>query len=278
MTDDDVPPEGRRDRREERARRAATEPEASPEPRTSQGSADGRAAWRRLLRMGAPRLTRAQLIAAVLALSLGFAMVTQVRQTHTSGLEDLSQSDLVAVLGNVNNQSSRLDREISSLTRTRDQLRSGQGGAATGAAQGRVDDLGILAGTIAATGPGITVTINDPSGGVGAPNVLDTVQELRDAGAEAIQVGTVRVVADSWFAADERNQLVVDDTVLRPPYVVTAIGDPHTLSTAMAIPGGVTESLQQVGATAVVKESRRVSVTALRPLSPSRYARPGTSG
>ena len=30
--------------------------------------------------------------------------------------------------------------------------------------------------------------------------MLDAVQELRDAGAEAIQIGDVRVVADTWFA------------------------------------------------------------------------------
>ena len=56
--------------------------------------------------------------------------------------------------------------------------------------------LGILAGTVAAEGPGIVVTID---GVDDAALLLDTVQELRDAGAEAIQLGDVRVVASTYF-------------------------------------------------------------------------------
>ena len=38
-------------------------------------------AWRRLLRAGSPRATRANVLAMVLAAALGFAIIAQVRQT-----------------------------------------------------------------------------------------------------------------------------------------------------------------------------------------------------
>ena len=60
--------------------------------------------------------------------------------------------------------------------------------------------LGVLAGTVAAQGPGINLTIDDPRRSVEADKLLDTIQELRAAGAEAIQINDVRVVADTYFA------------------------------------------------------------------------------
>ena len=60
--------------------------------------------------------------------------------------------------------------------------------------------LGILAGTVPATGPGVTITIDDPDGAVTRPTLLDGVEELRDAGAEAIEINdSVRVVASTSF-------------------------------------------------------------------------------
>ena len=58
--------------------------------------------------------------------------------------------------------------------------------------------LRILTGTVAATGPGVTLTIDDPDGSVTAATLLDGVEELRDAGAEAIEINdSVRVVAST---------------------------------------------------------------------------------
>ncbi len=52
---------------------------------------------------------------------------------------------------------------------------------------------------MAAQGPGITLTVEDTKGTVEADMLLDAIQELRAAGAEAIQVNDVRVVADTYF-------------------------------------------------------------------------------
>ena len=233
--------------------------------------------------MGHPRPTKANLLAALLALSLGFAVVTQVRQTRTSGLENLRQSDLVSLLASVNNQSSRLDKDVRDLTRTRDGLKSGDDDeAAIQAARDRLASLGILAGTQKATGPGIKIVVNDPNNAVSAPNLLDTIQELRGSGAEAIQIGDVRVVANSWFGTVDgeggQQVLVVDGKQVKPPYTILAIGDSHTMSTAMAIPGGVVEQLKNIGAQPTVLELGKVDVTALRAVTPARYAQRDDQG
>jgi hypothetical protein len=76
------------------------------------------------------------------------------------------------------------------------------------------------------------VRITDPRGAVNAGLVLSAVQELRDAGAEAIQINDVRVVAASWFD-DGSSGLVVSGTKLRAPYTIYAIGDARTIAEAL---------------------------------------------
>ena len=97
---------------------------------------------------------------------------------------------------------------------------------------------------------------------------------LRDAGAEAIQVGSVRVVASSWVGTDADGRLTIDDRMILPPYSIIAIGDSHTLAGAMAIPGGFTDSLRGAGATVTVSEAPTVQVEALHEARPPRYAQP----
>ena len=140
-------------------------------------------------------------------------------------------------------------------------------------AQERLDQLAILAGTVKATGPGVRVTITDPAGAVRAAGLIDVLQELRDAGAEVIQFGTVRMVAGSYFS-DAGTTITADGQSLSRPYVILAIGDPQTLASAMNIPGGIVDSMKRIGATASVDQVTSVTVDALHTPKTPRYAQP----
>lgn len=231
--------------------------------------------WRRLRAALAPRPTRGQALAAVLCAVLGFSLVVQVRQTQGADLGSLREEDLIRILDDVSERSTRLEDEARRLSGTRDELltSSDAAQAALDAAQERVDVLGILAGTVPATGPGIRLTISDRDGVLEASILLDAVQELRDAGAEAIQVNDVRVVASTAFVDADRG-IEVGGTRVVPPYVMLAIGDSSTLSTALAIPGGIVRTVRQRDAAATVEELTEVVVDALHVPSAAEYARP----
>jgi uncharacterized protein YlxW (UPF0749 family) len=233
------------------------------------------AARRRLRRALVPRTTRSQLLAAAVCAVLGFAVVVQARQTEVASLSSLRQSDLVTLLDNVTQESARLDDQATSLQGTLAQLRSttDRAPAARQAAQSRADTLGVLAGTLPATGPGLELDILDPNVAINATEMLDAIQELRGAGAEAVQVGTVRVVARTAFV-DDPTGLIVDGTLLTPPYRVLAIGDPQTMSAALEIPGGVVEVLRGRQAQVTVHTEQVVRVTALLQARTPEYARP----
>ena len=239
---------------------------SSPQPTSS---------WGVLLRMARPRATRANAFAALLAIGLGFAIATQVQQTSQSGLEQLREDELVRILDDVNQEQGRLGSDTRALEVSRDRLLSGAGSSseALKSAQDRLDTLGILTGTVPATGPGIVLTITDPGHKVTSALLLDALQELRDAGAEAVQIGTVRVVADTWFA-DVGGSVQVSGEPLTSPYVIRAIGDSATMSSAMGIPGGVSDSVHGQGAQSTIDQKASVTITALHTLPTPRYARP----
>ena len=249
--------------------RAKPPPAPAPAPSASPN------AWRTMFRMARPRATRANLFAALLAIVLGFALATQVQQTQQQGLEQLREDELVRILDDVTQDAARLGNDARALEVTRDRLAGGADTSAEAlkAAQERVDTLGILAGTAPAEGPGIVLTIDDPEGKVTSTLLLDALQELRDAGAEAVQIGDVRVVVDTYFT-DSPTGIEVSGKRVRSPYVITAIGGSATMASAMDIPGGVNESVRRLGAVSTVDQRDTVSITALHTLEEPQYARP----
>lgn len=251
--------------------------EATSGPGPGQESAAEPSGWRRLRRALRPRPSRYALVVALLAALLGVGISTQIGQTRQEGLENLRQSELVGILDSVRQRSNRLDEEITRLTQERDRLQREQGldpAQAREAATSRADALGILAGTLPARGPGVRIAITDASSVVGSANLLDAIQELRDAGAEAIQVGDVRVVASSYVTEDSGGGLLVDGRSLPASYAVLAIGDPQTLASAMDIPGGVVETIRGVGATIDVTQTQDLAIDSLHAPAAPRYARP----
>ncbi|MFY1593858.1 DUF881 domain-containing protein [Micromonospora sp. WMMD737] len=221
------------------------------------------------------------MIAALLAL-LGFTLVVQFRSTSTDPtVAATRQEDLVRILYDLNSREVRLRQDIATLEESQRQLRSGQQGrqAALEEATRRADELGILAGTLPATGPGLSVRFEAGEKPISASRVLDAVQELRGAGAEAMQISggdraTVRIIASTFFLDGEGGSLVVDGRRLTGPFTITVIGDPATMRTALNIPGGVVASVTGDGGKLIVEDREAAEVSALHAPIKLEHARP----
>jgi len=207
-------------------------------------------------------------------LLLGLALVAQVQSTAASDLEELQEEDLIALLDDVTNRADNLEDEVRALEADRTRLAGGEDNAAAArAAERRLESYQILAGTVPVSGPGVVVVVRDPERELSTTTVIDLIQELRDGGSEAIQIGEVRVVASTWVEM-RRDTLVVDGTSVSSPYEVRAIGDPHTLSGALAIPGGFIDNVRRNGGSVQVTEQDDTVLDALHEPSPHQYAQP----
>jgi uncharacterized protein YlxW (UPF0749 family) len=223
------------------------------------------------------RPSRGQLIAAALLCVLGYAAAVQIQLTNADNdFAGQRREDLVELLDSISGASERAEQQISDLQDTRDDLQSTASGraAAIADAQERLNDLQILAGTIAAVGPGVTIMIDDPQRSVTPASLLNGIEELRDAGAEAIQVNhRVRLVQSSWIGGGP-GAITIDGHRVEPPYVIQAIGSAHTLSDAVGFPGGLADEISSLGGTVTVQEEESVEIDALHPAEQPQYSHP----
>ncbi|MFJ9852355.1 DUF881 domain-containing protein [Streptomyces sp. NPDC101150] len=222
-----------------------------------------------------PRLTRAQLIVALLLFILGLGLAIQVRSTSdSSALRGARQEDLVRILDELDNRSQRLTDEQRRLEGQKTELENSSDQAEEARKQTveKEQQLGVLAGTVAAQGPGIYLTIDDPTHSVEADKLLDTIQELRAAGAEAIQVNNVRVVANTYLS-DVSGGVEIDGKRVTQPYRFKVIGKPEDLEPALNIPGGVVQTLEKEQAKVSVTRQKKIVVDALREAKRPDYAR-----
>ncbi len=224
---------------------------------------------------------RSQRIVAALLALVGFAAVVQLRATHQDNTyAGYRESELIEVLNGLSGTTQRVQAEIARLqdskSRLEDETSAEQ--AALQQTDREVDTLGILAGLVPVTGPGIRITVTEKTGPVDIDSLLDTIQELRAAGAEAMQInGNVRVVAQTSFE-DGTGGILVDGTLVRSPYVIDVIGEPHTLAGSLTFPEGPKEQLEGDGATVVTEELQSIDITAVHDDERPQYAQSGSGG
>jgi len=228
-----------------------------------------------LLRPGRP-----QVVVAVLLAIVGFAAMTQVRANHQDdSFQGVREQALIDMLNGLAGTSQRAQAEITRLENTRSELLTSTSAreAALEQAREQADTLEILAGTVPVTGPGIRITIDEVDGPVDIDSMLDTVQELRTAGAEAMQFnGQVRVVAETSFE-DAPGGIKVDGHLLRAPYVIDVIGEPATLSGGLVFAQGPIDQLENDGATVDVVELQSLDIESVQPTARPQFADPASA-
>ena len=225
------------------------------------------------------RPSRAQLAWGIALCLVALAVVIQVQSTQSRDrYATMRGDDLVQLLDGLTQESERLTGEVIELERTLEALRSGADAdeIARQEAQRRADGLAILAGTVAAVGPGVRLTISAPEGNITADLMLDAIQELRDAGAEVIEVNdSIRLVAQSWVTESPQG-LLIDDQLVELPIVIEAIGDSHSLAEGARFRGGLVSQVesQKVAGSVAIEELPEVEITSLHQPRAPRYAQP----
>ncbi len=230
-----------------------------------------------------PRWSRGQVVAAVLLAALGFAAAVQVRSNDQDAqFTGARQADLIALINSLSLAADRARDEAAQLTATRDQLRGSadDDSAALELARRQEQTWGILAGTLPVRGPGVRITVDPRGAGVGTDQIVNGLQELRDAGAESIEINDrVRVVAqtaitDTSGSGGRVPAIRVDGVALQPPYVIDAIGDPETLASGVDFQGGFITEVEEVGGAVRVERAQRIDITSLHATQRLRYATP----
>ena len=228
--------------------------------------------------MRPPPRIESRAVVAVVALAVGFLAAVQAVGSGgpASRLAAERPEDLTRILADLNDEADRLARQASALRvkllRYRGSARGDE--LALRDAQESLADLQVLSGFVPVEGPGLQVLIEDPDRRVGWEALLDLVQELRDAGSEAIAVNGVRVVAATWLGPADGGTLV-DGQRVSAPYELLVVGPADGLEAALGIPGGPLSVIAaQPGASVEIQPSDRLSLPPTAGDVSFRYARP----
>jgi uncharacterized protein YlxW (UPF0749 family) len=265
---------------EHSATASPSEGRSAPQPSTqAEEPTEAAGSTRARLRASLLRPGRGQILAAVILFIVGAAGAMQIRISATDDTyASARREDLIQLLDGLSAESRRLEGEITQLEQTRRNLQSGADTqrVARSEAERHLTELAILAGSAPAEGRGIRMRIADPKAAVDAGVLLDAVEEMRDAGAEVIEVNnTIRVVASTWFGSDAHG-LVIDGKAVNRPITLEVIGDPHSLEEAARFRGGIVSEITgpKIGGQVQIEQEDRVVIESLHAPRENQYARP----
>ncbi len=212
------------------------------------------------------------LLVALLCLALGVMLAVQVRSQRLLG-QPTPAAEWDIVVADLVEGNARLRREVEALeAQLADFEDVERGGVALQSLVDEINQLRIVNGLVEVSGPGVEVIITGP---LSVLDMHDLINELRNAGADALALNGKRLVVWSAIGTDGQG-VTVDGHSVQPPYRLEAIGDPHTLEVALGRPGGLVELLQRGNRdlTIVVKLAEKLILPVYdRPLQ-FVYARP----
>ncbi|MDO5729153.1 MAG: DUF881 domain-containing protein [Actinomycetaceae bacterium] len=205
------------------------------------------------------------LVIGLLCLALGFALVTQMKLKRSDPLESLSEDELVTLLDQLTTSENQLRSERNELNAQIQKLQSSQSQAeaAREAAERDRMQAQILGGTTPVHGPGLTMTVLEGENGVRPQTFVTVIGELRNAGAEAIDLNGERITASTYVVRDRNGELLISGERVQSPYVWTIIGDADTIQAALEIARGATSQLRASGATVTFERSEFVAIDSI---------------
>jgi uncharacterized protein YlxW (UPF0749 family) len=208
-----------------------------------------------------------KILVLLAAATMSFLAVGQLSEEDNfeEQLQTESEGDLARILSSLSSESTALQEELATLKVQLATLQNNSNAQGTVSAQvqAQLNSLEVLAGTVPVAGPGLEIGITDSASQVTYEVLVDAVQELRDAGAEAIAINGRRVgVASAFTTRDGR--ILLDDIPLPTPYDIDAIGPAATMEGGLNIPGGAIDTLQALNGVRVdVRRQNSLALPAL---------------
>jgi uncharacterized protein YlxW (UPF0749 family) len=204
----------------------------------------------------------AQLSLFVVALLIGVLGVGQLNsQARPTEISSLSAQELSTLIETLTTRNRELRTGLADI---REQLReyevSGpQGQSALQVSREDLRRITAFGGLAAVDGQGIVMEVD---GDLDAIALNDLINELRNAGAEAIAVDEVRITARSAATQGPRS-LEIDGVDVGRSFTLRAIGSPDGLLSAMERPGGIISQLKLfISATILIRQAEEVALPA----------------
>lgn len=124
-----------------------------------------------------------------------------------------------------------------------------------------LEESNIVLGKTDVTGPGIQVILTDnDEKEYTARDLLNIVNELKAAGAEAISINGERIINLTDIVDISNRYILVNSNKISSPYTILAIGDENYLKSALNIKNGYVDTKQKEGYTIFVEGKNNLKI------------------
>ena len=204
----------------------------------------------------------AQVSLSAVALLIGVLLVGQLRsQARPTEISTLPAQELSQLVDTLSDRNRELRTGLADLRETLREYRlaGSQGQSALDVSSEDLRRITAFGGLASVEGQGIVL---DVEGDLDAIALNDLLNELRNAGAEALAVDDIRITHRS-VAVQGPTSLLIDGSEVGRRFSLLAIGSPEGLLATIERPGGIIAQLQQfIDASIVARQSNEVLLPA----------------
>ena len=191
------------------------------------------------LRADITAVTVVVFIVCIVLVSVMLMQFRTVEQTDITEIETMRESELRALLSDWKTRYEDVAKQLEDTNKRIEEYNKTieDNEAAADLIDDELTESNILVGKTDVYGEGVEVTLSDGDySDVNASHLIDLVNELRYAGAEAISINGIRILAMTDIVEMD-SYILISLQRVQGPYVVKAIGDKDYMSTILQLKG-----------------------------------------
>jgi len=203
-------------------------------------------------------------LVCVVLIAVMFAQFKIIEQTDITGIENAREDELRTLVSTWKTKYEEIEEKLidtkTKINEYKEKIETNE--ESSELLEEELQQTKLLAGKTNVIGDGIVVTLQDNSERqIEASDILELVNELRLAGAEAISINDKRIITTSEIV--DVNVIMVNEERIVSPYVVKAIGDQTYLSSAISLKtSGFIDKYTNSGKTASFSLANNIKILA----------------
>ena len=207
------------------------------------------------------------LVFGILCLILTFAITVQLRVSSLSESES-SQTKITDKLKDeifrLNDENVKLAEKFQNTTSELDDARNqaAQNDSSSKETSELIKKYTIVSGKTDVTGQGIIIKYKPSDNEAKADMVKDLrdiVNEIKNAGAEAIEINNQRIVGTTAIEM-VKNKIEINDTEVSENFIIKAIGDSNLMYSGLIRPGGSIENIRESGVSIEINSENTIKI------------------
>jgi len=204
-------------------------------------------------------------IACFVLVAIIFMQFKVVHETDITSIETMREADLQTELANwkakYKEVQAKYDETSKTLKKYKEESISDK--EVENNLKEELRKLNMILGKTDVEGKGIIITLKEGEESakiINSDNLMIIVNNLRDAGAEAISINDQRVINQTDFSLIRETFIKINGKRIVSPYIIKVIGNTDYLKSALVGTGGYKEELEAIGHKVTIEEKKNIEI------------------